>query len=189
MDCGIPHGVDHTYLGSEDINNLRLYQSLTPTPCSERKCVYLFHKYGAFPVGGKCVAKYRHRSQHGIDCQVLDTAIKPIIKTAIDRNILKKLGDTGKVSECKQRKKPSGSSEAGRRKSSGAFYSTWTVVLKFDDFTTSNRATALKLAQQGFRRQQNIMQKKSGAKRSGGKGSQKSAVDKGKTPMALTSAV
>ncbi|GBL92725.1 hypothetical protein AVEN_119113-1 [Araneus ventricosus] len=57
-------------------------------------------------------------SQHGIDCQALDAIIKPIMKMAMDRNILKNLGDTGKVAECKRRKKSSGGSKK-RRKSSG----------------------------------------------------------------------
>ncbi|GBN53782.1 hypothetical protein AVEN_110887-1 [Araneus ventricosus] len=58
-------------------------------------------------------------SQHGIDCQALDAVIKPIMKMAMDRNILKNLGDTGKVAECKRRKKSSGGGKK-RRKSSGA---------------------------------------------------------------------
>ncbi|GBN41879.1 hypothetical protein AVEN_198611-1 [Araneus ventricosus] len=41
-------------------------------------------------------------SQHGIDGQALDVAIKPIMKMAMDRNILKKLGHTVKVTECKK---------------------------------------------------------------------------------------
>ncbi|GBO04480.1 hypothetical protein AVEN_15755-1 [Araneus ventricosus] len=57
-------------------------------------------------------------SQHGIDCQALDAVIKPIMKMAMDRNILKNLGDTGKVAECKRRKKSSGGGKK-RRKSSG----------------------------------------------------------------------
>ncbi|GBN80053.1 hypothetical protein AVEN_134452-1 [Araneus ventricosus] len=57
-------------------------------------------------------------SQQGIDCQALDAVIKPIMKMAMDRNILKNLGDTGKVAECKRRKKSSGGSKK-RRKSSG----------------------------------------------------------------------
>ncbi|GBM23959.1 hypothetical protein AVEN_132887-1 [Araneus ventricosus] len=57
-------------------------------------------------------------SQHGIDCQALDAVIKPIMKMAMDRNILKYLGDTGKVAECKRRKKSSGGGKK-RRKSSG----------------------------------------------------------------------
>ncbi|GBN53313.1 hypothetical protein AVEN_49778-1 [Araneus ventricosus] len=58
-------------------------------------------------------------SQHGIDCQALDAVIKPIMKMAMDRNILKNLGDTGKVAECKRRKKSSGGSKK-RRKSTGS---------------------------------------------------------------------
>ncbi|GBM07272.1 hypothetical protein AVEN_187837-1 [Araneus ventricosus] len=57
-------------------------------------------------------------SQHGIDCQALDAVIKPIMKMAMDRNILKNLGDTGKVAECKRRKKSSGGGKK-RRKSGG----------------------------------------------------------------------
>ncbi|GBN83436.1 hypothetical protein AVEN_264567-1 [Araneus ventricosus] len=57
-------------------------------------------------------------SQHGIDSQALDAVIKPIMKMALDRNILKNLGDTGKVAECKRRKKSSGGGKK-RRKSSG----------------------------------------------------------------------
>ncbi|GBM42657.1 hypothetical protein AVEN_221768-1 [Araneus ventricosus] len=57
-------------------------------------------------------------SQHGIDCQALDAVIKPIMKMAMDRDILKNLGDTGKVAECKRRKKSSGGGKK-RRKSSG----------------------------------------------------------------------
>ncbi|GBL90418.1 hypothetical protein AVEN_175593-1 [Araneus ventricosus] len=57
-------------------------------------------------------------SQHGIECQALDAVIKPIMKMAMDRNILKNLGDTGKVAECKRRKKSSGGGKK-RRKSSG----------------------------------------------------------------------
>ncbi|GBM80882.1 hypothetical protein AVEN_213680-1 [Araneus ventricosus] len=57
-------------------------------------------------------------SQHGIDCQALDAVIKPIMKMAMDRNILKNLGDTEKVAECKRRKKSSGGGKK-RRKSSG----------------------------------------------------------------------
>ncbi|GBM87921.1 hypothetical protein AVEN_186023-1 [Araneus ventricosus] len=57
-------------------------------------------------------------SQHGIDRQALDAVIKPIMKMAMNRNILKNLGDTGKVAECKRRKKSSGGGKK-RRKSSG----------------------------------------------------------------------
>ncbi|CAL1287092.1 unnamed protein product [Larinioides sclopetarius] len=57
-------------------------------------------------------------SQHGIDCQALDAVIKPIMKMAMDRNILKNLGDAGKVTECKRRKKSSVGGKK-RRKSSG----------------------------------------------------------------------
>ncbi|GBM43377.1 hypothetical protein AVEN_264598-1 [Araneus ventricosus] len=57
-------------------------------------------------------------SRHRIDCQALDAVIKPIMKMAMDRNILKNLGDTGKVAECKRCKKSSGGSKQ-RRKSSG----------------------------------------------------------------------
>ncbi|KAF8782983.1 hypothetical protein HNY73_013206 [Argiope bruennichi] len=57
-------------------------------------------------------------NQYGIDSQALDATIKPIMKMAMDRNILKNLGDTGKVSECKRRKKSSGGGKK-RRKSSG----------------------------------------------------------------------
>ncbi|KAF8781500.1 hypothetical protein HNY73_011889 [Argiope bruennichi] len=57
-------------------------------------------------------------NQYGIDCQTLDATIKPIMKMAMDRNILKNLGDTGKVSECKRRRKSSGGGKK-RRKSSG----------------------------------------------------------------------
>ncbi|GBO44556.1 hypothetical protein AVEN_272310-1 [Araneus ventricosus] len=38
-------------------------------------------------------------SQHGMDCQALDAVIKPIMKMAMDRNILKNLVDTGKDAE------------------------------------------------------------------------------------------
>ncbi|GBL82782.1 hypothetical protein AVEN_106320-1 [Araneus ventricosus] len=61
--------------------------------------------------------KYLAR-EHEIDCQALDAFIKPIMKMAMDRNILKNLGDTRKVSECKRRKKSSGGGKK-RRKSSG----------------------------------------------------------------------
>ncbi|GBN03780.1 hypothetical protein AVEN_144985-1 [Araneus ventricosus] len=57
-------------------------------------------------------------SQHGIDRQALDAVIKPVMKMAMDRIILKNLGDTGKVAECKRRKKSSGGGKK-RRKSSG----------------------------------------------------------------------
>ncbi|GBN25731.1 hypothetical protein AVEN_61348-1 [Araneus ventricosus] len=57
-------------------------------------------------------------SQHGFDCQALDAVIKPIMKMAMDRNILNNLGDTGKVTECKRRKKSSGCAKK-RKKSSG----------------------------------------------------------------------
>ncbi|GBN98110.1 hypothetical protein AVEN_63992-1 [Araneus ventricosus] len=46
-------------------------------------------------------------SHHGIDCQTLDAVIKPIMKMAMDRNILKNLGDSGKVAKCRKRKKSS----------------------------------------------------------------------------------
>ncbi|KAF8770984.1 hypothetical protein HNY73_018449 [Argiope bruennichi] len=57
-------------------------------------------------------------NQYGIDSRALDATIKPIMKMAMDRNILKNLGDTGKVSECKRRRKSSGGGKK-RRKSSG----------------------------------------------------------------------
>ncbi|GBN28744.1 hypothetical protein AVEN_274931-1 [Araneus ventricosus] len=57
-------------------------------------------------------------SQHGIDCQALDAVIKPIMKMAMDRNILRNLGATGNVAECKRRKKSSGGTKK-RRKSAG----------------------------------------------------------------------
>ncbi|GBM63264.1 hypothetical protein AVEN_110947-1 [Araneus ventricosus] len=57
-------------------------------------------------------------SQHGMDCQALDAVIKPIMKMAMDRNILKNLGDIGKVAECKRRRKSSGGGKK-RKKSSG----------------------------------------------------------------------
>ncbi|GBN06353.1 hypothetical protein AVEN_205788-1 [Araneus ventricosus] len=56
-------------------------------------------------------------SQHGIDRQALDAVIKPVMKMAMDRIILKNLGDTGKVAECKRRKKSSGGGK--NRSSSG----------------------------------------------------------------------
>ncbi|GBO33820.1 hypothetical protein AVEN_127514-1, partial [Araneus ventricosus] len=58
-------------------------------------------------------------SQHGIDRQALDAVINPIMKMAMDRNILKNLGDTGKVAECKRRKKSSGGGKKRRKSSRG----------------------------------------------------------------------
>ncbi|GBM88332.1 hypothetical protein AVEN_196970-1 [Araneus ventricosus] len=58
-------------------------------------------------------------SQHGIDRQALDAVIKPIMKMAMERNILKNLGDTGKVAECKRRKKSSGGGKKRRKSSAG----------------------------------------------------------------------
>ncbi|GFU32183.1 h15 domain-containing protein [Trichonephila clavipes] len=54
-----------------------------------------------------------------IDCHTLDTALKPFMKKAMDRNILKNLGHTAKISETKRRRKSSGGSKKKRKKSSG----------------------------------------------------------------------
>ncbi|GBL96778.1 hypothetical protein AVEN_118922-1 [Araneus ventricosus] len=119
-------------------------------------------------------------SQHGVDYQVLDTAIKPIMKMAMDRNILKKLGNTGKVSECKQRKKSSGASKKGRRKSSGG---------KKGKKSTAGKKSGTKKSAAKKSGTKKSAAKKSGAKKSGGKKSKKSAVNKSKTPVTLPSAV
>ncbi|GFT82190.1 h15 domain-containing protein [Nephila pilipes] len=59
--------------------------------------------------------------QHQIDCNTLDAALKPLLKKAMDRNILKSLGHTAKISETKRRRKSSsGGSKRKRRKSSGS---------------------------------------------------------------------
>ncbi|GBN99480.1 hypothetical protein AVEN_152821-1 [Araneus ventricosus] len=57
-------------------------------------------------------------SQHGIDSQVLYATIKPIMKMAMVRNIMKNLGYTGKVSECKKRRKFSGGGKKRRKSGS-----------------------------------------------------------------------
>ncbi|GFX84296.1 h15 domain-containing protein [Trichonephila clavipes] len=56
---------------------------------------------------------------HHIDCHTLDAALKPFMKKAMDRNILKNLGHTAKISETKRRRKSSGGSKKRRKKSSG----------------------------------------------------------------------
>ncbi|GFQ70427.1 h15 domain-containing protein [Trichonephila clavata] len=54
-----------------------------------------------------------------IDCHTLDAALKPFMKKAMDRNILKNLGHTAKISETKRRRKSSGGGKKRRKKSSG----------------------------------------------------------------------
>ncbi|GIX92752.1 h15 domain-containing protein [Caerostris darwini] len=56
-------------------------------------------------------------SQYNVDCNTLDATIKPIMKCAMDRNILSNLAHTAKISETKRRKKSSGGKK--RKKSSG----------------------------------------------------------------------
>ncbi|GFQ65800.1 h15 domain-containing protein [Trichonephila clavata] len=58
-------------------------------------------------------------SGHQIDCHTLDAALKPFMKKAMDRNILKNLAHTAKISETKRRRKSSGGGKKRRKKSSG----------------------------------------------------------------------
>ncbi|GIX72862.1 h15 domain-containing protein [Caerostris extrusa] len=55
-------------------------------------------------------------SQYNVDCNMLDATIKPVMKSAMDRNILSNLAHTAKISETKRRRKSSGGKK--RRKSS-----------------------------------------------------------------------
>ncbi|GIX72856.1 h15 domain-containing protein [Caerostris extrusa] len=55
-------------------------------------------------------------SQYNVDCNTLDATIKPVMKCAMDRNILSNLAHTAKISETKRRRKSSGGKK--RRKSS-----------------------------------------------------------------------
>ncbi|GIY17792.1 hypothetical protein CDAR_236511, partial [Caerostris darwini] len=47
-------------------------------------------------------------SQYNVECNTLDATIKPVMKCAMDRNILSNLGHTAKISETKRRRKSSG---------------------------------------------------------------------------------
>ncbi|GIY44547.1 h15 domain-containing protein [Caerostris darwini] len=58
-------------------------------------------------------------SQYNVDCNTLDSTIKPVMKCAMDRNILSNLGHTAKISETKRRRKSSGGKKKGKKSSGG----------------------------------------------------------------------
>ncbi|GIY44545.1 h15 domain-containing protein [Caerostris darwini] len=58
-------------------------------------------------------------SQYNVDCNTLDSTIKPVMKCAMDRNILSNLAHTAKISETKRRRKSSGGKKKGKKSSGG----------------------------------------------------------------------